>query len=173
MPRRCKCQVTGEQGTTDVFYQADNGKYYKTKELYEEQVRQKKALRKAKKVLYEDFFGYLPGQPFSTWGVSELSQLTRFYDATTVLRTIEENYDAIRRSIKSKNFKNERAMVRYVFAIIRNNIKDVREKEQRQKERERPVAGIEIIEDAPEEENEKDLHAGSAKNLTDVLRGGS
>jgi len=33
--RQCKCQVTGEKGTTDTFYKADNGKYYKSKEVYD------------------------------------------------------------------------------------------------------------------------------------------
>ena len=34
MARKVKCQITGEYGTSETFYKADNGKYYKSKELY-------------------------------------------------------------------------------------------------------------------------------------------
>lgn len=166
--RRCKCQITGEQGTTDTFYRAANGKYYKTKEIYDEHMEQIATLKKVKKILYEDFFGYSPEQPRSTWGFSELAQLTKFYDASTVLRTIEKKYDAIRYSIKHKKFKNEHAMMKYVFAIIKNNIKAVYEQEQRRKETSMPVREPEIMED-DHEESQTDLHAGAAKDLTGFI----
>lgn len=167
--RKCKCQITGEQGTTDVFYQASNGKYYKTKEIYDEHARQMEALKKVKKILYEDFFGYKPEQPRSTWGFSELAQLIKFYDATTILHTIEAKSEVIYRSIKNKNFKNEHAMMRYVFAIIKNNIKAVHEKEKRQQKMKVPVRNPEIMEF--QEEYQKDPHADSAKDLTGIIYG--
>ena len=34
LARKVKCQITGEYGTSETFYKADNGKYYKSKELY-------------------------------------------------------------------------------------------------------------------------------------------
>ena len=35
MARKVKCQITKEWGTSDTFYKAPNGKYYKSKKLYE------------------------------------------------------------------------------------------------------------------------------------------
>ena len=42
--RLVTCKATGEKGTSDTFYKSPNGKYYKSKEVYENFMRDKKLL---------------------------------------------------------------------------------------------------------------------------------
>lgn len=169
--RKCKCQVTGEQGTTDIFYKADNGKYYKTKEIYDEYLHEKEVIEEVKDILYEDFFGYAHDQPRSTWGYAELSKLHKFYHADTILHTIELKSDAIRYAVKNKTFKNEHAMMSYVFAIIKNNIKAVYDKERRQAKTVQPIKEYEVIEQPPDDVIVQDIHVDTAKDLSEIIFG--
>ena len=63
--RLVKCQITGEKGKSDEFYKASNGKYYKTKELYDDWRLQAVNLQACTDALME-LLGYKPGMKFPT-----------------------------------------------------------------------------------------------------------
>lgn len=128
-------------------------------------------MEEIKDILYEDFFGYAPEQPRSTWGYAELAKLHKFYDADTILDAIKSNYKAIQYAVQNKTFKNEHNMMSYVFAIIKNNIKEVYEKRQRQKDLMRPVRECEMIDSVQDDKLQQDIHADTAKDLSDILFG--
>lgn len=39
--RAVRCKITGEYGTIDTFYKAPDGKYYKSKEIYQHEKNEK------------------------------------------------------------------------------------------------------------------------------------
>lgn len=124
MARQCKCQVTGEKGTTDVFYKADNGKYYKSKEVYDIWNKENENRKKVIEKFAIDFLDYEPGQVFPTVLTKKLKEL-EFYGYDVINRTIDKAYNSIQYSIQHKEFKNDIGKISYIFAIIKNNINDV------------------------------------------------
>lgn len=121
--------------------------------------------------MYEDFFGYERGQPGSTWGYSEIAKLHKFYKATTILNTIEECYDNIRYAMDHKQFKNEHAMMSYAFAIIKNNIKKVYDREKRIEKKKEALndKSYEIVDEIIETDNS--IHVNAANDISGFLGG--
>ena len=124
MARQCKCQVTGERGTTDTFYKAENGKYYKSKEVYEAWHKENEDRKKIIQKFAAEFLDYVPGQVFPTVLAKKLKEL-EFYGYDVINRTIDLTYDSIQYAIQHKNFKNDVGKISYIFAIIKNNINDI------------------------------------------------
>lgn len=124
MARQCKCQITGEKGTTDIFYKADNGKYYKSKEVYDIWNKENENRKKVIEKFAVDFLDYEPGQVFPTVLTKKLKEL-EFYGYDVINRTIDKTYDSIQYAIQHKDFKNDMGKISYIFAIIKNNINDV------------------------------------------------
>ena len=124
MARQCKCQITGETGTTDTFYKADNGKYYKSKEVYDIWNKENENRKKVIEKFAIDFLDYEPGQVFPTVLTKKLKEL-EFYGYDVINRTIDKAYNSIQYSIQHKEFKNDIGKISYIFAIIKNNINDV------------------------------------------------
>lgn len=124
MARRCKCQVTEEEGTTDVFYKAENGKYYKSKEVYEVWNKENEDRKKVIEKFAVDFLDYKPGQVFPTVLMKKLKEL-EFYGYDVINQTIDKTYNSILYAIQHKEFKNDVGKISYIFAIIKNNINDV------------------------------------------------
>ncbi len=124
MARRCKCQVTGEEGTTDIFYKAENGKYYKSKEVYEVWNKENEDRKKVIEKFAVDFLDYKPGQVFPTVLMKKLKEL-EFYGYDVINQTIDKTYNSILYAIQHKEFKNDVGKISYIFAIIKNNINDV------------------------------------------------
>lgn len=124
MARQCKCQITGEVGTTDTFYKADNGKYYKSKEVYDIWNKENENRKKVIEKFAIDFLDYKPGQVFPTVLTKKLKEL-EFYGYDVINRTIDKAYNSIQYAIQHKDFKNDIGKISYIFAIIKNNINDV------------------------------------------------
>ena len=124
MARQCKCQITGEKGTTDIFYKADNGKYYKSKEVYDIWNKENENRKKVIEKFAVDFLDYEPGQVFPTVLTKKLKEL-EFYGYDVINRTIDKTYDSIQYAIQHKDFKNDMGKISYIFANIKNNINDV------------------------------------------------
>lgn len=122
--------------------------------------------------MYEGYFGYKPKQPGCTWGFKEINELHQFYSADIILRTIEEVSDRIEYALDNIDFKNEFSMMKYVFAIIRNNIKEVNDRERRKKERlevlEKKENHVEIFE---ETDYSNSIHISAANDLSAFLGG--
>lgn len=124
MARQCKCQVTGETGTTDTFYKADNGKYYKSKEVYDIWNKENEDRKNVIEKFAVDFLDYKPGQVFPTVLTKKLKEL-EFYGYDVINRTIDKVYNSIQYAIQHKEFKSDVGKISYIFAIIKNNINDV------------------------------------------------
>lgn len=124
MARQCKCKVTGEKGTTDTFYKADNGKYYKSKEVYDIWNKENEDRKNVIEKFAVDFLDYKPGQVFPTVLTKKLKEL-EFYGYDVINRTIDKAYNSIQYAIQHKDFKNDIGKISYIFAIIKNNINDV------------------------------------------------
>jgi len=122
--RQCKCQITGEAGTTDTFYKADNGKYYKSKEVYDIWNKENEDRKNVIEKFAVDFLDYKPGQIFPTVLTKKLKEL-EFYGYDVIYRTIDKTYNSIQYAIQHKDFKNDVGKISYIFAIIKNNINDV------------------------------------------------
>lgn len=122
--RKCKCQLTGEYGTTDTFYKAEDGKYYKTKELYEARKKEKEDRKAVIERFAVDFLDYKTGQVFPSVLTKKLKEL-EFYGYNVINRTIDKCYEAIQYSLRTKSFRSDINKIAYIFAIIKNNINDV------------------------------------------------
>jgi hypothetical protein len=133
MARTVKCQITGESGTSDIFYKAPNGKYYKSKELYDAWEQEKSNRQDIIELIATEFLGYVEGKVFPTFLVRKLKEL-EFYGYAVIKLTIERCKNSIDYAIQTKEFKNDNAKTSYIFAIIKNNINDVY-KECQQKEK--------------------------------------
>lgn len=122
--RTVKCRITGETGSDKEFFRGDDGKYYKSMEVYEEYCRQKDARTRLISIIASDFFNYQKGQKFPPAIYYQLKKLN-FYPNTTILHTVEKYYTDIIKAIQTKEFKNDQGKAAYIFAIISNRIADV------------------------------------------------
>ena len=134
MGRKCKCQLTGEYGTTDTFYKAENGRYYKSQKLYETWKKQNENRKAVVERFAVDFLDYKTGQVFPTILTKKLKEL-EFYGYDVINRTINKSYEAIQRALRTKTFFNDVNKIAYIFAIIKNNINDVYKEVQREEKK--------------------------------------
>lgn len=124
MSRRVKCQITGEYGTSETFYKAENGKYYKSKKLYDTWKKENKDRQYVIERFAIEFLDYVPGQVFPTILMKKLKEL-EFYGYDVINRTIDKSYNSIQYALRTKEFSNDVGKISYIFAIIKNNINDV------------------------------------------------
>lgn len=130
MARRVICQITKEEGTNETFYRGENGKYYKSKEVYDNFTKIRDS-RKAVIDYISDLVGYENGMKFPTIMTRKLNEY-EFYGYDIVLDTIKENADRIDWCLNNKEFSNESSKLSYIFGIISNTINDVYLKHKRQ-----------------------------------------
>ena len=133
MARKVRCAVTREYGTSDTFIKIGN-KYYKSQQIYDEYEKEKVYRQKILDMISVDFLDYSPGQTFPTLIVKQLKQLD-FYSKEVIYQTFLKCYDNIMYYLKNKDFKDDCAKIRYIFAIIKNNINDVYKADKIQKAR--------------------------------------
>lgn len=133
MGRKVKCRITGEIGNSDVFYKADNGLYYKSKELYEEYKQEAEYRRKIIDFFCIELLGYEKGCMFPTVLTKKLESLSA-YSYKTIWATILYKEEDLRywASVEDK-FKNDYGKICYLFVIIVNHINEVQKKIKAQK----------------------------------------
>ena len=133
MARRVKCQITKEIGNSDVFYKADNGLYYKSKELYEEYKQEAEYRRKIIDFFCIELLEYEKGCMFPTVLTKKLESLSA-YSYKTIWATILYKEEDLRywASVEDK-FKNDYGKICYLFVIIVNHINEVQKKIKAQK----------------------------------------
>lgn len=138
MPRRVKCQDSGEYSTSDIAYKAPNGKYYTTADAYERIESDKIARQSCISAFIEatDWKQYW-SQP--TVFFQQLPVWAEAYGYAAIHKTILAEKDSIAWAIEHKDFKNAYGIQKYVNAIIANNLqehaellRDARKKEIRQ-----------------------------------------
>lgn len=160
--RKCKCQLTGEYGTTDTFYKAEDGKYYKTKELYEARKKEKEDRKAVIERFAVDFLDYKTGQVFPSVLTKKLKEL-EFYGYDVINCTIDKCYEAIQYSLRTKSFNSDVNKIAYIFAIIKNNINDVYREVQREENKQKAFAETDTpfndvdIENIQVQHEEKDI----------------
>ena len=125
MGRKVKCQITKEIGSSDTFYKADNGLYYKSKELYEEYKTEAEYRRKIIDFFCIELLGYEKGCTFPTVLTKKLESLSA-YSNKTIWATILYKEEDLRywASVEGK-FKNDFGKICYLFVIIVNSINEV------------------------------------------------
>lgn len=133
MGRKVKCRITGEIGNSDIFYKADNGLYYKSKELYEEYKQEAEYRRKIIDFFCIELLGYEKGCTFPTVLTKKLESLSA-YSYKTIWATILYKEEDLRywASVEDK-FKNDYGKICYLFVIIVNSINEVQKKIKAQK----------------------------------------
>ena len=133
MGRKVKCRITGEIGNSDVFYKADNGLYYKSKELYEKYKQEAEYRRKIIDFFCIELLGYEKGCMFPTVLTKKLESLSA-YSYKTIWATILYKEEDLRywASVEDK-FKNDYGKICYLFVIIVNHINEVQKKIKAQK----------------------------------------
>lgn len=166
--RPCKCWATKEKGNSDDFFKAPDGHYYKSEEIYNESRKEIDAYNEVVNLLYVDYLGYEPKQPFSSYGVKEISKLRKFYGAVTILHTFEECKDALEWANMSKHFDTEFSHINYLLAIIKNKIKDVYDREERNRKK-MEVAESKVFEVIEDIDVNYDVDPHKAKDISEFL----
>lgn len=165
MARKVKCALTKESGTSDVFYKAENGKYYKSKEIYDTWHLDVQKRTQARNLLLE-YMDWQEGEPFPTLLTKKLKELD-YYSGQVVLDTVRKCASSLEWAIKNKNFLSTTSKIHYVFAIISNNIADVNKqanemksvKEPSEKSAEKYVGAIDDSQETQAKPQVKDLSA--------------
>jgi len=121
---KVRCQVTGEYGTADSFYHAPDKHYYKTKEIYENKIKESEARKQIIDTICFDFLDYQKGQVFPKVLTSKLKELS-FYPNEVILETIQDQQENIIYWLNHKDFNSDYNKIAYIFAIISNHINDV------------------------------------------------
>lgn len=135
MGRIVKFWDTGEKGDKDTGYHAPDGKNYSSKKAYDQI---KKEQEEWKYCVDEIMFllGYEEGMKPNTYIFKLLSELKPFgYDV--VYDTIMNCTKDITWALTKKNFDNDIGRVKYIFAIITNNIMPVYQQKQAKIEQEK------------------------------------
>lgn len=143
--RSCKCNYTGEKGMTDVFYKAPDGKYYKDEETYEQHLADKDAQKFLNDYIARKYLDYTEGnRNFNTYLPKRIKEYVGKVKLTTLKRTFLECESAIDEACRTKRFHNDFVKLRYIFAIIDNNIAKV---ERRERAESRRAANHKIVAD--------------------------
>lgn len=125
MARRCKCFITQEDGTTDIFVKRPVGKqykYFKSEEIYQKYIKEKEQ----KTLLHNKVAELLDYKMLPPFLLKELNELMFFYSVEVIIETFRQQNDTLKYwlSLDGK-FNSEFAKVRYIMAIIKNNINEV------------------------------------------------
>lgn len=123
MARRCKCFITGEVGTTNTFVKIGNH-YYKNKEVYEADQKEKEKYKNLIDYICREFLGYGNGQPFPPVLPKKINELS-YYDYEVILEAFKECSHEIHYWLEHKQFSSEYGKLSYMFAIVKDKIADV------------------------------------------------
>lgn len=134
MSRLVKCQDTGEKISSDIAFKVctkRGNKYWSSEDAYNTYIKSEEdRLRCISAML--DILNYSEGMFISTWYLKKLKEWKNYgYDV--VLSTISNKRSAIEWCLSAKEFKSEDAKVRYICAIIQNNLNDEYLKKKKEK----------------------------------------
>lgn len=123
MARQCKCNATGEIGTVDTFVKI-NGKYYKSQEVYDKHVREQEFKKKVTDTIITDLLNLTEEDRIPTYIFKRYKDY-KLYGYEILWETIRRS-NAVANTL-NKNIKTRNGKINYFFAIIDNNIADVRD----------------------------------------------
>ncbi len=121
MGRRVKCRITEEYGDSEDFYKAKDGRYYKSKEIYINYKREDLARRKTNTLLME----FLKLRSYPPMLGKLIKELHQDYSYEVIYLTVVNCKKNIQYALSNKHFNSQFAMIRYIGAILKNNIPEV------------------------------------------------
>lgn len=124
MSRKVKCYWTKEEGRDDEFYEAKNGRFFKTEEVYNEYVVEME-YHKEVVDMFSRLLGYYDSGQFNKQAMKELQELKKTYSYADIFDTFKEFYCKLDIVMKTKTQLNDFLKAKYIFAVIKNNINDV------------------------------------------------
>ena len=120
MGRRVKCQITEEYGDSEEFYKAPNNKYYKSKTIYKQYKREDIARQKANETLME----LLQLKSYPPMLGKVIKGLHENYSYEVIYLTVLKANKGIKYAVENKYFKTQYHKIKYIEAILKNEIID-------------------------------------------------
>lgn len=169
--RRCKCNATGEWGTSDIFYKAPNGKYYKDEQLYLTYKKESESFDTVAAIIFDvlgwkAMEGCYPKKFFSKlnmlhgFGWSNVSVVAK--ETKSELKAIMERNDY--------KFKDELSRAVYLMAVIRTKCFEAEQKKNRMSNSKRGfTAEREVLPEYYDEPDIMHLKPRSAKDISKWL----
>lgn len=135
---KCKCFITGKEGTTDVFVKKLVGKshkYFESEEVYSEYIKDKENKEKLRNTVAEILeYKILPPML-----IKELNELLLIFNAEVITETFKQQKDTIQYWLGlDGKFNSDFSKVKYMMAIIKNNIIEVDKRWQIEQKRKQP-----------------------------------
>ena len=121
---KVKCRYCKKKIDKEGAYSPFARKYYCSVEEYNKSMEDIDYLHKIKLLLND----LLENSSINTFINKRISELAQNYSYKQIYETIDEMSLEIQFGINSNNFNNENHKINYTFAIIRNSINDVIEK---------------------------------------------
>lgn len=146
MPRAVKCQVTKELGTSDTFFKAPNGKYYKTEEIYNQWKRNTELRNMCISILC-DIAGYNENIVVPTFLNKMVNDIGKKVGFDVLYDTIQRHYNDFVWANEHKNFSTELNRLFYYQSIIKNNVVEVYKEYQQNKEQQKKIDNFELPDD--------------------------
>lgn len=119
--RKVTCRITGETGCSDEFYKAPNGKYYKSKELYESTMVQREYRTKILYLINSDILNKNTSNCASLIG--KLINETGL-EPNVIYESILQKVDYIKKIIKESN-ESDSTKIHSIFSIATNRLNKV------------------------------------------------
>lgn len=119
--RKVKCMVTGETGYNYEFYKAPNGKYYKTKEIYDHMISQRDYRGKIIQLINSKILNKNIGNCSSLIG--KLINETGL-ECETIYNSILEKIEYIKDVLKDSN-ESDASKIYLIFKIATNSYKKI------------------------------------------------
>ncbi len=159
MGRIVKIWDMGTKGDMNDAYKAPNGRYYSSKAAYEEIVKNSENRKKCIDFMME-ILGYESQMKPNTYIFKLLKELEPFgYDV--IYETMMKVSKDIAWALNTKQFINETAEIKYIFAIINNNVMDIYKEKQHMQELFKQQA--KVIEFKAAQHSDEDYDIGSHK----------
>lgn len=119
--RKVTCRITGESGYSHEFYKAPNGKYYKSKELYESTMAQREYKTKILYLINSDILNKNTSNCASLIGkmINESG-----LDPSVIYESILQKKDYIRKIVQESN-ESDSTKIHSVFSIATNRLNKV------------------------------------------------
>lgn len=136
MSRQVKCQITKEWGSSDDFFKAPNGKYYKSEEVYQQWKRTSKLRNQCISTLC-DVAGYNENIVVPTFLNKMVNDLGNKVGFDVLNETIQRHYKDFVWANEHKEFTTEINRLFYYQSIIKNNVVDVYQEYQDRKDQQR------------------------------------
>lgn len=119
--RKVTCRITGEVGYNCDFYKAPNGKYYKSKELYENMIAQKETKSKILYLINSDILNKSPRNCASLIG--KLINETGL-EPDIIYDSISQKMNYIKKIVQESN-ESDYTKIHSIFSIATNRLNKV------------------------------------------------